>query len=206
MMNPWKEILLSDYENRMKLSSVKQLQGMNRMMKVQFESYPVSSAVILGVAGGNGLEHIDRNKFKKVYGIDINKAYLNEVRNRYSEISDILECIELNLLEETNKLPQAELLIANLLIEYIGYACFQKTVKQVKPKYVSCIIQINTDDSFVSDSPFVHSFDRLEQIHHQIEEKALERAMLEMDYHIISALEHKLPNGKKLVQMDFQNK
>lgn len=204
MANPWEEISLSDYENHMKLNSVLQLQSMNKMMKGQFNAYPVNSAIILGVAGGNGLEHIDRNKFKKIYGIDINKEYLNTVKSRYEDISDILECIQLNLLEETNKLPQADLLIADLLIEYIGYDCFQKAVEQVQPKYVSCIIQINTDNSFVSDSPYLHSFDGLEQIHTQMEEKTLEKIMCEIDYFKIKTLDNILPNGKKLVQIDFK--
>ncbi len=53
----------------MKLDSVMQLQNMNQMMKEQFNAYPVSSVMVLGIAGGNGLEHIDKNKYQKVYGI-----------------------------------------------------------------------------------------------------------------------------------------
>ena len=49
----------------MKLDSVMQLQAMNEMMKNQFDSYPISSVMILGIAGGNGLEHIQKNKLKK---------------------------------------------------------------------------------------------------------------------------------------------
>ena len=60
MVNPWIEILLDDYENHMRLGSVMQLQTMNQMMKSQLEDYPVSSAMILGVAGGNGLEHVQK--------------------------------------------------------------------------------------------------------------------------------------------------
>ena len=203
MDNPWEKISLSDYENHMKLDSVMQLQTMNQMMKRQF-GYPVSSVMILGIAGGNGLQHIDANKFKKVYGIDINEEYLNAVRKRYSDISDILECIQLDLTTETDKLPKAELLIANLLIEYIGYDCFQKAVERVKPQYVSCIIQINTDDSWVSDSPYIHVFDDLDKVHHQIEESSLIRVMKEIGYKPIKQLERPLPNGKKLVQSDFK--
>ena len=62
MTNPWEEISLSDYENHMKLDSVMQLQNLNQMMKDQFSAYPVSSVMVLGIAGGNGLEHIDNNK------------------------------------------------------------------------------------------------------------------------------------------------
>lgn len=203
MSNPWEEISLSDYEHHMKLDSVMQLQNMNQMMKEQFNAYPVSSVMILGIAGGNGLEHIDTNKYQKVYGIDINAKYLQTVKERYCDLSDVLECIQVNLLEETNTLPQAELLVANLLIEYIGFDCFQKTVKQVCPKYVSCIIQINIDDSWVSDSPYIHVFDDLDKVHHQMEVNSLIQSLKSVGYNFIAQTDKLLPNGKKLVQLDF---
>lgn len=204
MKNPWEEILLTDYENHMKLDSVKQLQIMNEMMKDQLNTYPISNVMILGVAGGNGLEHIEKNKFKKVYGIDINTAYLKEVIKRYDQLKDVLECLCIDLINETDKLPHADMIIANLIIEYIGYECFQKAIKQVNPKYVSCIIQINLEDNWVSASPYLHVFDNLEQIHHQIEEAELEKAMFEIGYSKIKSLEHILPNGKKFIQIDFE--
>jgi len=202
--NPWEEISLSDYENHMKLDSVMQLQAMNEMMKGQFDAYPVSSVMILGVAGGNGLEHIQKEKFKKVYGVDINLSYLKEAAHRYPDLNGTLECLRIDLINEADKLPKADMIIANLLVEYIGYESFQKAVQCVEPKYVSCIIQINVEDGWVSDSPYLHVFDGLEQVHHQMEEHALEAAMNETGYHAIKTLEHKLPNGKKLVQIDFE--
>ncbi|MDO5346560.1 MAG: methyltransferase type 11 [Lachnospiraceae bacterium] len=204
MKNPWEEIPLTDYENHMKLDSVMQLQAMNKMMKGQFNTYPISSIMIFGIAGGNGLEHIQKDKFERIYGVDVNSSYLQAVIQRYPELDGLLECLCINLIDETNKLPKADLVIANLLIEYIGYECFQKAVRQVNPKYVSCIIQINLEDNWVSDSPYLHVFDGLEQVHHQMEEQTLENAMLEIDYHAIRTLEHMLPNGKKLVQIDFE--
>lgn len=204
MSNPWEEIPLDDYENHMKLGSVMQLQAMNEMMKGQFDAYPVSSVMILGIAGGNGLEHIKKEKFEKIYGIDINSSYLQEVVRRYPDLDGILECLCIDLIEKTDTLPRADMVIANLLIEYIGYECFQKAIRQVNPKIVSCIIQINIEVYWVSDSPYLHVFDGLEQVHHQMEEQELERAMLEIGYHAIKTLEHLLPNGKKLVQIDFE--
>lgn len=204
MKNPWEEIPLTDYENHMKLESVMQLQAMNEMMKGQFDTYPISSVMIFGIAGGNGLEHIQKDRFEKVYGVDINSSYLQAVVQRYPELDGILECLRINLIDETDKLPKADMIIANLLIEYIGYECFQKAIRQVNPKYVSCIIQINMEDNWVSDSPYLHVFDGLEQVHHQMEEQALEKAMLEIDYLASRTLEHMLPNGKKLVQIDFE--
>lgn len=204
MKNPWEEIPLSDYENHMKLDSVRQLQAMNEMMKGQFSAYPVSSVMILGIAGGNGLEHIPKDKFEKIYGVDINPSYLEEVVQRYPDLDGFLKCLHMDLTKEADKLPGADMIIANLLVEYIGYECFQKAVRQVNPKYVSCIIQINIEDNWVSDSPYLHAFDGLNQVHHQMEEDEMERAMLELDYHAVGTFEHMLPNGKKLVQMDFE--
>lgn len=204
MKNPWEEILLDDYENHMKLDSVMQLQAMNEMMKSQLEAYPVSNVTILGIAGGNGLEHISKNKFKKVYVVDVNSAYLEACIHRYPDLNGLLECLCIDLTNESDKLTRSDMVIANLLIEYIGYECFRKTILHICPKYVSCIIQINTEDNWVSDSPYLHVFDGLEKIHRQIEEKALEKTMLEINYSTIKTSEHMLPNGKKLVQMDFE--
>ena len=204
MKNPWEEIPLVDYESHMKLDSVMQLQAMNEMMKGQFDTYSISSIMILGIAGGNGLEHIQKDKFERVYGVDINSSYLQAVIQRYPELNELLECLCINLIDEKNKLPKVDMVIANLLIEYIGYECFQKAVKQVNPKYVSCIIQINIEDNWVSDSPYLHVFDGLEQVYHQIEAHTLENTMLEIGYHAIKTLEHTLPNRKKLVQIDFK--
>lgn len=203
MNNPWKDVNLSDYESHMALDSVQQLQAMNQMMQGQLNKYDIQSAMILGIAGGNGLEHINVEKITKVYGVDINEEYLATTKERYKNLSGILECLCVDLCNETEKLPEANLLIANLLIEYIGYECFQKAVKVVNPHYVSCIIQINTDDSFVSDSPYLHAFDGLECVHHQMEKQELQKSMEIMGYQLIGNFEYPLPNGKKLMQLDF---
>lgn len=70
MKNPWEAIPLNDYEKHMSLDSVMQRQAMNQMMKMQFDTYRISNIMILGIAGGNGLEHIQKDKFEKVYGVD----------------------------------------------------------------------------------------------------------------------------------------
>ena len=205
MPNPWKEISLDDYEKHMSLDSVKQLQAMNAIMKEQFSAYPVDTATVLGIAGGNGLEHVSPDKYRKVFGVDINADYLRAVAQRYTELSGVLECLHIDLINETEKLPQAQFLIANLLIEYIGYEAFQRAVLQTAPEYVSCVIQINTDEEqWVSESPYLHAFDRLDEVHHQMEESALTAAMNEIGYSLILQESCLLPNGKALVRLDYR--
>ena len=205
--NPWREISLEDYENHMSLDSVMQLQTLNKMMKTQLSDYDVSTVMILGVAGGNGLEHIDKNKYKKVYGVDINENYLKKVAERYSSddsLGGILECILADLTKDAESLPGAELVIADLLIEYIGYDAFVTVIQYIKPKHVSCIIQINTDtENWVSESPYLHSFDGLDAVHHQMDEKNLIKIMGCKGYVHTGSTTEMLPNGKALVRVDF---
>ena len=205
MNNPWEEIKLDDYEKHMSLDSVKQLQTMNRMMENQLDAYPVTTAMILGIAGGNGLEHVSKDKYQIIYGVDINKEYLEAVSIRYAGLADILQCLQVDLMVEASKLPHSQLLIANLLIEYIGYQAFVTVVHQVNPDYVSCAIQINTDEkNWVSDSPYIHVFDRLDEVHCQMEQAALASIMESAGYQKIIEKSEPLPNGKALVRMDFK--
>ena len=203
-MNPWKEIPLGDYENHMSLESVNQLQTLNSIMKGQLSDYDVSVAMILGVAGGNGLEHVDTGKYTAVYGVDINEGYLKTVEERYKDLAGILECLCIDLIKEPEKLPSADLVIANLLIEYIGYEAFGNAIKKIGPGYVSCVIQINTDEAqWVSDSPYLHAFDRLDEVHCQMEENALITSMERIGYSKILNVSDPLPNGKALQRIDF---
>ena len=203
MNHPWEEINLTDYENHMKLDSVMQLQVMNDVMKAQLSDYPLQTVMILGVAGGNGLEHVNLAKFKRVYGIDVNKAYLAECIRRHPSLDGVLECVCADLTDAPTQLPHAELVVANLIIEYIGYDCFLNVIRQVAPSIVSCLIQINTDERFVSDSPYLHVFDCLESVHRQMHPEPLAEAMQRIGYTQASSTEHLLPNGKKFLRSDF---
>ncbi|MBP5492926.1 MAG: class I SAM-dependent methyltransferase [Clostridiales bacterium] len=204
MKNPWEEINLDDYENHMNLESVNQIPTLNAMMKKQFDDRDVDNVMILGVAGGNGLEHIRPEKFKKVYGIDINEEYLKVAAERYAYLGEVLECIKADLITEADKLPSTDYLIANLLIEYIGVEAFVNVVQKTHPKYVSCIIQINLDpENWVSDSPYIHAFDGLDAVHHQMDTLSLSSAMTDAGYRKGPEYTEALPNGKALVRLDF---
>lgn len=204
MSNPWNEIPLSDYEAHMGSASIMQMQAINGMMKVQLESFPVTEAMILGIAGGNGIEHIDDKKYRKIYGVDVNEKYLMKAEKRYGDCDGILKYLHKDLLTEYAKLPCSELVIANLIIEYIGYNVFKKVIMQVKPIYVSCAIQVNGESKeFISNSVYASVFNGLEKIHHEIDEKHLMKTMQEIKYQPKDKAEWVLPNGKKLLKVDF---
>lgn len=203
MSNPWEEIDLGQYERHMSLESVMQLQTMHTIMGDQLSRYPVSTAMILGVAGGNGLDWVSRTRLKPVYGVDVNRRYLQVCSSRYPALQGVFRPIPCDLREEWNRLPEAELIIANLLIEYVGYQTFLRVVRQVRPAHVSCVIQVNEGSGFVSDSPYLQVFDRLAAVHHQIDKNGLAAAMDRAGFRPLLERISPLPNGKSLLRLDF---
>lgn len=153
--------------------------------------------MVLGIAWGNGLEHVIQSNLSPIYGVDINSDYLEHCKRRYPQLDGKLECICADLTQSAVTLPHADMLIANLPIEYIGSECFCRTVAKVQPKHVSCIIQVNVDDGFVSESPYLHVFDGLERVHHQMQEYELTESMKAIGYCVCDKKEEMLPNGKK---------
>lgn len=85
-----------------------------------------------------------------------------------------------------------------------GYNSFEKVINQVKANYVSCVIQINTDEEkWVSDSPYIHAFDGLNKVHCHMEEATLSSTMKKPGYQkTLKGLEP-LPDGKALLRLDY---
>lgn len=121
-------------------------------MRKQFANYPFDTVMVLGVAGGNGLEHVSLSTQKTVFAVDINPAYLEACQTRFPMLATILVPICADLTKPNVQLPQAYLVIANLFIEYVGRTRFQRVIEQVRPQVVSCVIQCDNGNTFVSTS------------------------------------------------------
>ena len=90
------------------------------------------------------------------------------------------------------------------MFAYIGYSAFQDVIRQVDALYISCVIQTNTDEgAWVSESPYLHVFDGLDAIHHQMEESALTAAMNKIGYSKNYCSSLNLPNGKGMIRLDY---
>lgn len=202
--NPWEDLLLEDYENHMRLENIRQLQTLNNIIKEQLYRYDVRTVIILGIAGGNGLEHVDTSRLDAVYGIDINQDYLDACRIRFSGLGDALILKKMDLTNEGIVLPEADLLIADLIIEYIGIDPFVNGLRKSRPAFVSCVIQKNYDAAFVSDSQYTQAFSAISEIHQDVDEEKLVGSMKASSYELIYNDEVFLPNSKSLVCLDFK--
>jgi len=207
MINPWEQIDLNTYELHMSSNSVLQLQMLNNITKQQLSDYIHNNVVILGIAGGNGLENIDINTTKKVYGIDINSSYLDCCKDRYPKLAGILELICCDLSNTNTILPSSDILICNLIIEYLEADNFVELIKNNSSNVnmVSCVIQKNNNNNFVSSSNLTSALEPILSIHNDIREDHLKDEFLRVGFICKREMEYPLPNGKEFIRIDFIN-
>src|SRR4051812_14645236 len=101
-------------------AQVGQLQRLHDITREQLAAYPSRAIGVLGIAGGNGLDLIDPQTTHAVYGYDINPDYLAACGARYRDgFGDRLHLIEAAI-DGSLRIERVGLLIANLIIEYVG--------------------------------------------------------------------------------------
>jgi hypothetical protein len=122
MANPWLAVPLSEYEQQMSLVSVRQLGALSDLFAEALVRCRPSSVAVLGIAGGNGLEHIKSSITARVVGLDLNPQYLEAVRQRYPHLTGLeLHCVD--LAEQRVALEPVQLVHAALIFEHAGVGC-----------------------------------------------------------------------------------
>ena len=119
MSDPWLSIPLADYEGHMGADNVQQLSALSDLFKRALDVCLPDSVAILGIAGGNGLEHANPATIKRIVGVDINPGYLDEVRRRFGTHPSLeLHCVDLSK-DELRVAPVA-LVHGALFFEHAG--------------------------------------------------------------------------------------
>jgi Methyltransferase domain len=122
MPNPWLELPLEDYEGHMNSPEVQQLGVLSELFREGLALRAPASVAILGIAGGNGLQHIDPQITKRVVGFDVNPEYLDTVRQRYAHLAALeLHCVDLAV-QRIDQAP-VDLAHAALVFEHAGVEC-----------------------------------------------------------------------------------
>ncbi len=133
MSNPWLSIPLADYEGHMRSAEVQQLDVLSELFAEALLRCRPASVAVLGVAGGNGLDHVDTSITKRIVGLDINPLYLDEVRKRYGGKCGLeLYCVDLS--EQRVDLEPVQLVHAALVFEHAGVdLCLKNALALVAP-------------------------------------------------------------------------
>jgi hypothetical protein len=203
--HPWRGIDLDVYEQHMGDPRVGQLQRLHVITGEQLAAYPSRAIAVLGIAGGNGLDLIDPETTDAVYGYDINPDYLAACEIRYrDDFGDRLHLIETRI-DRSMTIERVDLLIANLIIEYVGIDEFVAfaAANARSIGVLSCVVQRNDAEGFVSSTDYASSFDALASVSSDIDPETLTSAMSDGGFVALGRCEYPLPNDKILIRQDF---
>ena len=146
-MNPWLALPLEDYEGHMGSPAVDQLAPLADLFGEALARLRPRSVAVLGVAGGNGLEHVDSTLTTRVVGVDLNPAYLAATQARFPDLRGLeLHCADLE--HDTLTLEPVSLVHAALGFEHAGTGrCLDAAVALGAPAgHLSGVRQVPSDE------------------------------------------------------------
>jgi SAM-dependent methyltransferase len=197
-MNPWLALPLEDYEGRMGSAAVNQLAPLADLFGEALVRLRPRSVAVLGVAGGNGLQHVDGTLTTRVVGIDVNPAYLAATRARFPDLRGLeLRCADL----EGDGLLDVEpvsLVHAALVFEHAGIGrCLDTAVRLVASGgHLSVVLQLplETQDA-VTPSAF-QSMATLAGDFTFVDPHRLRRVLAQRDLRLVHQARLTLSSGK----------
>jgi hypothetical protein len=144
-MNPWLQLPLEEYESHMGSRGTNQLGPLADLFGEAVARLRPRSLAVLGVSGGNGLQHVDSTLTVRVVAIDLNPAYLETTRQRYPDVRG-LELHPIDLAHDTLSLEPVALVHAALLFEHAGIGkCLDNALSLVAPGgHLSVVLQLPT--------------------------------------------------------------
>jgi len=124
MRHPWLEIPIDDYEAHMALPSVGQAQLLGAALQRTVKEFQPRSLAVLGVAGGNGLESLDRVIVRRVVALDFNPDYLALCTRRFAASFAQFQPVLHDLSQGAPLITPVECIFAGLVLEYLCVESF----------------------------------------------------------------------------------
>jgi SAM-dependent methyltransferase len=205
MRNPWLDIPFADYEGHMSLPSVGQARLLADIFADALQKHAPSSLAVIGCAGGNGFEHIDPWTTRRVVGVDINPAFLEQARARFTGRFETLDLIRADIGNDELSFEQVDLLFAALILEYVDIASALLRLRGViEPAgTLVTVVQLPSETlPAVSPSPFT-SLNALEPIMHFVDPLALRTLATKHGLAEVGATLHATPAGKQFLAQSF---
>jgi hypothetical protein len=205
MENPWRLIPFEEYERHMSDASVGQTYMLDAIMKMQYASCTAHTVIIFGVGTGNGLRHIDPARTREVIGIDINADYLAVCKERYDHGAYPLRLITTDVDHASFTLPPADLIIANLFLEYVDLQHWISLIQQClhSGTVLSVVLQRNNEAPFVSNTGN-ERLRLLAEYHHDVQPDEFIAAMKRNSLVCFFQEVYDLPGKKQFVRLDLR--
>ena len=202
--NPWLHIPLEDYERHMSHHLVGQSTLLNSLTKKYLDETKPETVIFLGIAGGNGLEHIDNKITQSVYGIDINQDYLDTAFKRFKNTIPSLQLVNLDITQHSESICKADFIWAALVLEYTGIDKALSFCANNMQKEGQLVFSIQSNNNKQSISPTgIESVKKAGEIFSIVEPEALLSKAAENGLRLIGKEENILPNGKSIITFHF---
>lgn len=201
MNNPWETIDAIAYEGHMKF--IKQYDLLNHIFKEQVTEFKGSVIGILGIGCGNGIEHVKQKT--TIYGYDINTSFLNSCKSKYKEKDVNLILNKIDLMDRNANIHSCELLICNLVLEFIGIYNFLRIVNKCRPEMISVVLQMTINkENEISKSPYKDIFQNVSSILKEIYPQEFTCLLDIIDYRLVNSMIFNLNQYKHFIRMDFK--
>lgn len=203
-LNAWNQIPLQDYELHMQHETVAQAQLLSSLTNKYLRKYSPQIPLFLGISGGNGLEHIDLERTKSVYGIDINNSYLEETRKRFGEKIKQLVLVNSDIAISNESFVKADFVWAALIFEYIDIQRGFEFINNNSGNSAKLIITIQSNNGNQSVSQTgVESIKAVKDIFTIVDADYLRSVAQMSGFELIGSEENIMPNGKSLLTYEF---
>ena len=197
MSNPWLTVPLTEYEQHMSSAEVQQLGALSDLFAEAIGRCRPLSIAVLGIAGGNGLDHIDSSITARVVGLDLNPQYLEAVRERYSHLPGLeLHCVDLS--EQYVEFEPVQLVHAALVFEHAGVdCCLENAISMIVPGgNLSVVLQLPTESGQTAVASQFSSIQNLKSHFSLISPAWLRESLAGRGFRLIHQTTRALPAGK----------
>jgi len=184
--------------------------GQAQMLADEFESllrdYGPRSVAILGCSGGNGFDRIPSNVTTRVVGVDINPAYIEETRRRFSGRFRSLELYTGDIQTAQVAFDPVEMIFAGLVFEYMDLDVALTKVARLITRggTLGAILQLPSAAlPAVTSSPF-QSLQSLAPVMRLIRPEQLQAAAEAAQFVQLSSRCIELPSGKRFQTQIFR--
>jgi hypothetical protein len=197
MSNPWLAVPLAEYEQHMSSEDVRQLGALSELFAESVTRCRPLSIAVLGIAGGNGLEHIDCGVTKRIVGLDLNALYIETVRQRYSHLPGLeLRCVDLS--RQRLALEPVQLVHAALIFEHAGMdCCLENAIAMTAPGgNLSVVLQLPADGEQVVGPSRFASIQNLHAHFSFVQPLSLCESLASRGFRLTHQTTRELPGGK----------
>ncbi len=117
--NPWSFVSAAEYEAYMGPGGLDELGPLSTIFAKAYAARRPRRLALLGVATGNGLEHVDLHLTGRIVGVDVNLSYLAVARQRQRRLGAALELLCGDVERAQLDTGRFDLVHAALVLEYV---------------------------------------------------------------------------------------